>query len=232
MYFTIPLVLRPCLIKEGNMNKFHCAIFCLFVQPALAQQADVNITNMAPIPVAIQSNSHANVEYRVVGFTSSLTDGEINRGYLGMHRKCASEVHPSARAAFSIEFIRSTVPLDDMPPKGAWVIPTNPRPFYRPDLSEGDNHRWTATEEAGGIATSSSPKLAMENAMNCSFYSSDKPNRSGLVGVSRRVKTAPCNVKRPIACAAPVATLLFVPTFEQNIKTQSNTQGKVLAPNQ
>jgi hypothetical protein len=72
----------------------------------------------------------------------------------------------------------------------------------------------------------------MENALNCSFYSSKKFNRSGLIATAKGVKTVACNTKRPIACVAPVGTSIFVPTFEQNIKTESPTQGKVLAPKQ
>lgn len=210
-----------------NMYVIYCAMFYLFVQTAVAQTSDANINKAKPF--AVKGVAEVMVEYRVVGYTKA-TEGDIRKGYAGMNKKCANEVHPSARAAFSVEFIRTAI-LEDIPTKGAWVLPTNPRPFYRPDLSKGDDHFWSVTEEAGGISTSSTPELAMENALNCSFFTSDKFNRSGLIGTSKGVRTAACNSDRPIACAAPVATELFSPTFDINIKTKASNQGKVLAPN-
>lgn len=210
------------------MNKFHFALFCLFTQSALAQQTDVNVTNTNSIPVSV-NNSPVLIEYRVVGFTTTLKSGDIYKGYSGMHRLCAEEVHPSARAAFSVEFIRSFIQPGDMPSVAPWIIPTNPRPFYRPDLSEGDDHQWSASEEAGGrsAASSSNPRLAMENALNCEFYSNKRFNRSGLIGTSRGVKTSACNIKRPIACAAPVAIPVYTPPVERGIVIKPLQQGKI-----
>ena len=104
--------------------------FCLFGnEPVFAQDTS-----------AAQSETVA--EHRWVGFSTTMTDGAINadfgllQGHSAMHKICADEVAPNARACFTSEVVRSIV--DGRRETTGWVIPTGYALYPDPSATEGD----------------------------------------------------------------------------------------------
>ena len=62
-----------------------------------------------------ETQSETVAEHRWVGFSTTMTDGAINAdfglllGHSAMHKICADEVAPNARACFTSEVVRSVV---------------------------------------------------------------------------------------------------------------------------
>jgi len=147
-------------------------------------------------------------EYRLVGFTAPTT-GEISdsqgSGLYAMHRICAKEVAPNARACFTNEIQRpahnTTFPVN----LAAWVIPSK----Y---VVERNSEGWIARDEGSGrVGESAISRTGAKAILNCVSYTSDSSTfgQLSLNGTvmfdSGGMGASSCTLSNPIACCAPVA---------------------------
>lgn len=177
---------------------------------------DVNVTNdeTSPVPVTVQNGARTIAEYRVVGFTTTKTTGDIETtdasganvlGYSAMHRLCQVEVAANSRAATTSEYLLTPQEPGDAP--SAWLIPTEAVPLFVPDSSL-ENEDWVAYDPAtqSNVTTRGGNPGAALARLDCGGYTrGDNPN-TGSVGsqIFGRVFHSPCSDPRPVACAAPV----------------------------
>jgi hypothetical protein len=181
--------------------------------PAVKLPDGVVISNTAssPVPVEVVSIPQQNLlatlpEYRIVGFTTTMTNGSIQNpaGYSGlnaMHRYCQDEVADYARACFSSE-AQKPPSLTTIEQRQGWIIPERIALFQvGTGFWEGE---FIGTESVTGETRSSS---AFEDARNfsCSSYRVD--DGVGLLYQEERsiIDGRPCTSVFAIACCAPVA---------------------------
>ena len=172
---------------------------------------DVNVINDAnsPVSVTIQGDEQTLVEYRIVGYTTSTfggpikTDNDMVVSYAAMHKLCANEVAPNARAAFSAEAVRHVEVLPPVAVVAAWVIPSSLEVVYRPDSAD-----WIAWDPTTGLTLGSgaTPGEALGTAQ-CFRHEGQDSSVVGInLGHNGRLTVHRCEVGEvPIACSAPVA---------------------------
>ena len=173
---------------------------------------DVNVINDETSPVPV--NAQTITEYRVVGFTTTATNGLVATvdgngdtvgGFRALHQLCKNEVAHNARAASVSEYLRST----DAPPTPvakAWVIPSGFQLIFVPDFP--DNNDWRAIElgSHGERSSGGSEPGDVVRNLTCMGFQSSGSGEAGLVALGdARLGFESCTNSHVVACAAPVA---------------------------
>lgn len=172
----------------------------------------VTLENAEPVAVTIEDGPQTIVEYRLVGFTTEVVDGApifdvLLQGYPAMHKLCADEFGPNARAATSEDVRR---PLHATPPYPfeTWIVPTGIVVLFDP-TDPDPLEAWRASDsvsQASVNAGDSGPREAAA-AADCVQRNS---SASVFWGVTHRpafgrTESARCNTILPVACSAPVS---------------------------
>jgi len=148
------------------------------------------------------------IEYRLIGFTTTTTNGLIakpdgSEGYLAMHRYCQDEVDPDSRACFASEASGpSGVPVLA---GDAWVISSRDVTVLLDSAQ-----KFVAVDTGSGCVVSSSKGTAVDAVRNldCISYRNNKSTFFGqavssFTGIVKCL--TPCAQVLPIACCAPVS---------------------------
>jgi len=170
-----------------------------------------------PVIQPVDTNSVTAAEYRVVGVTKTLTDGQpvaIDQfgdtlsGFAAMDRLCQVEVDPNARVATAREW--QTTRSFQLPAgvTVVWLDPGEVEVVFLPDAGN-DQFDWEARAGKTGRSTKSvvlgSPGQARD-FLDCSDYTSKSAAVLSVVGRrSGRLDFVGCSQPYPIACAALVA---------------------------
>lgn len=157
-------------------------------------------------------------EYRVVGVTTTLTNGAaqvhqantdvIIIGYAAMTKLCQDEVDPYSRMATAAEWGSGHAPLPDVGTSGAWVDPGTPQLYFTPNsihLNEWVGAIYKPSLEVIGFGDNASGVL---QDMNCTgwFATRHLDSYSGVFGnTDGSIDKSLCNESKPIACSALVA---------------------------
>jgi len=147
-------------------------------------------------------------EYRLVGFTSTKTDGCISKadgsaGFTAMHNYCKEEVAPNARACFSSEALRPPLVTTGsgwfLSSPGSTVVMDNLGNFVA--IDGGGTGAVTLSEPTPSDALSS---------LDCNSYTDCTANVRGLFAYASTGDVSPfrCDIERAIACCAPVSVSL------------------------
>jgi hypothetical protein len=177
------------------------------VLPMVLRAAPPNI-QVVPASVA---------EYRVVGVTTTTTDGSIEAqdqfgqhlaGFAAMDRLCQVEVDLNARAATAREW---QMPHQFQLPEGfirAWLDPGRIEVIFLPDSIGGLEDDWFAKTSEGRTVTTKGeqgPLRATRN-LSCYTYRENGIIYQGVQGTANGgATTGICTVEWPIACSALVA---------------------------
>ena len=206
-------------------------IIIAFAATILTACEDVNVTNdeNSPVPVTIQNDAESLTEFRWVGFTTTVTDGDIDTvspegplsGHSAMNRLCAVEVASNARACTSAETAHSVMHAPSVLPNqisGGWLIPVGITLIYDPVGLPTDSPPipgWLAYENFSGqgpiIANPQMQHARREigcDGFNAVANSSSGKGYSGIavrfIGDPHFILALNCTAEIPIACCAPV----------------------------
>ncbi len=175
------------------------------------QAKNVNVTNdeASPIPVTIHNTVPTIVEYRYIGLTTHVDDGDFEfgnlKGLAAMNKACSSEFGFTARVATITEALFRDDAITDT--RDGWLAPSGPMTF---GVEPFDFRRagQFPIDQATGFrlgATVLGTTLAAQYAFCGRYTAPEVFFIAPVIESTGLVATGSCSIAKPVACSAPVA---------------------------